>query len=422
MHKILRFDSVGGASGDMILSCLIGLGADPKLILDALQSLPIEEFEIVPSTVVADGFRGIRTEVRTGGQRYPHDTEHHHRNPSEIRHILEGGRLPLRAKSLSLKVFERLAEVEAFVHGTSPTQIQFHELGALDSIVDIVGSCVALDLLEVERVIVGPLPLSRGTTGGAHGVLPLPVPATAELLKDWPVVFTDEPSELVTPTGAALLTTWHTITNPAGTSDLDNRNAEALFLERTACGFGHRQLRSRPNLLRAVLLRRAKRTEEHHDTCLVLEFAVDDMLPEWVGALSYKLLEVGALDVYTTPVQMKKNRPGTLVTVLGRPADREILLELLFRESTTFGIREYMVNRTILARRHEEVNTPYGRIRVKIGSWRGRDICCSPEYEDCMLRAQEHNVPLRTVYEAVMRCLTKTPDGKHSEADSVDQP
>ncbi|MCX7590001.1 MAG: nickel pincer cofactor biosynthesis protein LarC [Kiritimatiellae bacterium] len=405
MNRMVRFDSVGGASGDMILSCLIGLGARKELVFEALRSLSVEKFEITCVQADSRGFTGLRTEVKVTDK----GLSHSHRSLREIRGIIEAAAIPSRAKSLSLQVFERLAEAEARVHGKHRDEICFHEVGAVDSIVDIVGSCIALDLLQVDRVIVGPLPLGQGTTSGSHGVLPLPVPATAELLKGHQVIFTDEPFELVTPTGAALLVTWQQVTNPEGTADsLGTAMDCTLAIEKTAYGLGHRELRSRPNLLRALLVRPTQLHTELRDFCLVLEFTVDDMLPELVGTLCRKLLDMGALDVFATPVQMKKQRPGVLLTILCRPRDRELLVDTVFRESTTFGIREHLESRTVLARRHEETETPYGRVRIKVGTWQGSDIIRSPEHEDCVRLAEQHGVPVRLVYEAALRSTGST--------------
>jgi uncharacterized protein (DUF111 family) len=248
-----------------------------------------------------------------------------------------------------------------------------------------------LELLAIDSVAVGPLPLGHGAVKAAHGMLPLPAPATVELLKGMRVLPVDEPFETVTPTGAALLSTW---------SQSDAPSPTAGRLQRTGYGFGQHRYASRPNLLRALLLESA--VEPAGDECLVLECNLDDTVPELLGSLATRLLSVGALDAFLTPVQMKKQRPGTLLTVLCRPGQREALLDLIFRESTTFGIREHPVRRTILARRQEEVATPFGKVRVKIGEWQGRVITRAPEHDDCARLAQQAGVAVRAVYEAAL--------------------
>jgi len=390
--KVLRFDSVGGASGDMVLAALLGLGVDLKALMAAVRTLGIETFDIMPKPASDSGLSGIHVDVQV-----PHGDHHPHRHLDDIRKLIQGSRMSDKAKALSLAVFERLAEVEAGVHGTSVNEVHFHEVGAMDSIIDVVGSCVALDMLRVDAVTVGPLPLGCGSFKTAHGVMPNPAPATTELLKGHPVVQTEEPFELVTPTGAALLMVWQ------GRGQKSEVRGQQMTIVAQSNGFGHRTLNGRPNLLRAVLFEATDHGPRTTDECLVLESNIDDTNPELIGALAGKLMDQGALDVFTTPIQMKKQRPGILLTVLCRPESRDTLVDLIFTESTTFGIREYLTQRTTLERRLVEVETPYGCIRVKVGSWKGRDITRSPEHDDCVRCAKAHNVPVRVVYEAAAK-------------------
>jgi len=383
----VRFDSIGGAAGNMILGALVDLGANPDELYRQLATLRIEpfRFEIRPA---GDGaLSGTHLEVSVA-----RDPEHA-RRLADIRGLVDGSRLPDRTRRLAMRVFERLAEAEAAVHGCTPEEVHFHEVGALDAVVDIAGACLALELLGIDEVTVGPLPLGTGTTAGAHGTMPIPVPATAALLQGHPVLQTDEPFELVTPTGAALLTTWRDALPPAAP-------AAPRLAGASGTGFGTRRLRGRPNALRASLY---EETPDAPDAaCRVLECTVDDTVPELLGPLLTKLLEQGALDVFTTAVQMKKQRPGQLLTVLCEPGCKDRLIDTIFRETTSFGIREYPVERTVLARRHETVQTPYGGVRVKIGAWRGDDVTHSPEHEDCVRAAAEHGVAVRRVYEAAL--------------------
>ena len=387
--RVLQFQSVGGASGDMILAAFASLGVDLSVVEAALRSLTPEGVRLRVEEAGSHGLHGVRVVVEAPDPDASDCGHLPHRHLSDIAEIIGRAALSERVRAMSLRVFERIAEAEAEVHGTTVERIHFHEVGALDSIADIVGGCLALEILEVDRVVVSPLPLGCGTVECAHGTYPTPAPATTLLLRGFPVSPTDEPFELVTPTGAALLTTWASgEAVPAGSR-----------ITAVGHGFGHRTLQSRPNLLRATLYETAAGVSAGED-CLVLECQVDDTQPELVGNLMDRLLEAGALDVFTTPVQMKKQRPGVLITVLCEDGVREAMLDLLFRESTTFGVREYHTRRTMLERRSLTVETVFGPVRVKVGAWRGEDLTLSPELEDCRKLAAERGAAVRAVYEA----------------------
>lgn len=435
--KILQFDSVGGASGDMILGALIDLGVPVEKIQAAISGLGVEDIHLHADKVVVDGIHGTRAEVHChDGHGHDHDDghEHHHgheheeghvhhhghehdhghpphahephdhghghpphaehRNLHDIEHLIRESALSRGVQEMAVRVFERLGEAEALVHGTTIDQIHFHEVGALDSIADIIGSCVALELLDVGAVTFGPLPQGRGTIRCEHGVYPNPPPATLQLLRGLPVEQTEEPFELVTPTGAALLSTWRSADRaPTGSKPV-----------KIGYGFGQRKLAQRTNCLRAVLLE-AGPADDGSDSVLVLETNLDDTTPEIIGALCERLMGEGALDVFTTPVFMKKQRPATLLSVLCAAPAREKMLELIFRESTTFGIREYEARRTILQRELVTVQTAYGDIRVKIGRRGGTTCARSPEMDDCVAAARRHGVPVREVYLAASSAL-----------------
>lgn len=397
--RTLRIDSIGGASGDMLLAVLFDLGADVDRVRETLRSLPLEPFELRTEPCQDRGLRGLRARVETHAQPAPLDAHRHapHRNLAEILRILEGGALPPSASALSRAVFERLGEAEARVHGTTVDRVHFHEVGATDSILDIAGCCLALERLHIDAVEVGPLPLGSGQTSTAHGVLPLPVPATAELLADHPVTATGEPHELVTPTGAALLMTWKAERQSIPASSYP------AHITRTGFGFGSRRLQGRANAVRALILETAADDSRLADECTVLECNLDDTSPELLGALFEKLPGRGALDAFFVPVQMKKHRPGVLLTVLCRPGSADALKDVIFRESTTFGIREHIVRRTLLKRTHVAVATPYGPVRVKFGMWQGSPVTRAPEYEDCAACAGTHGIAVRAVYEAALQ-------------------
>lgn len=408
-HKVIYFDSVGGASGDMVLACLVDLGADLHKIQADLKQMVPDHFSLTAKPAREGGFMGTRLKV--GISRHGHEHHHppslklrtvpqrlipsgpdchgmHHRNLADIEKLIWAGRFSPPTRERAIGVFRRLAQAEAKVHGVSPQKIHFHEVGAMDSIIDIVGACIALEQVGADKIAVGSLPLGCGTISCAHGTLPSPAPATVELLKGFAVEQTGEKFELVTPTGAALLTTWKNLDGiPPGSKII-----------RAGYGFGNFELAGRPNLLRATLFETAQASAG--ESCLVLECNIDDMSPELTGYLAGRLMEEGALDAFITPVQMKKNRPGILLTVVCDHAYKAKILDIIFRESTTFGVREHDVRRTTLPRRFETVKTPYGTVRLKTGSWNGKEITRAPEFEDCLKLAKKAKVSLRKIYEA----------------------
>ena len=403
--KIVQFQSVGGASGDMLLAALLDLGVEPAWLRRQLATLPLEPFRLVARPFGSHGLHGTQVAVveqgghakAEGRRQKAEGARHRHaRSFKDIRRLIERSRLPAAVRAQSVRVFRRLAEVEAGIHQVAVEAVHFHEIGAVDSIVDIVGACLALHRLDVAQVVVDPLPVGSGTVACAHGVYPVPAPATEALLRGFPVLSGDEPYELVTPTGAALLMEWRTLDQwPAGSR-----------LVKAGHGFGPRQLVRRPNLLRAVLLETADAGAAAADEGLLLECNLDDTTPELIGLLTQRLLAAGALDVWTTAIQMKKQRPGVLLSVLCRGTQRIAMLDLIFRESTTFGVREIAIRRTVLARRLEERATPYGPIRIKVGIWQGAEVTRAPEMDDCAARAAERKVPVRVVYEAACRAAT----------------
>ncbi len=378
----------------MILGALIGLGVSVEELNEELKSLQIDPFEIVIDEIVEQGMSGVRAKVVLHEHHHHHDHEHGHHHGRHLSTILKqinASELPELVKKSASLVFQRIGEAEAAIHGVDIEKIHFHEVGAMDSIVDIVGCCLALHKLGVDAVSIRSLPQGHGTIECAHGTYPNPAPATLRLLEGFPVQELDEPFELVTPTGAALISTWRTAEVPATGSRATQ----------TAYSFGHRKLDRRPNLLRATLYEETEDTTA--DECLVLECNLDDTTPELVGCLFDQLLEAGALDVFTTPVFMKKQRQGILLTVLCLPPDRERMINLIFHESTTFGVREHLSRRTVLERSFKEVETPYGPVRIKIGTRNGKVVTASPEIEDCRNLAKNKGVAVRAVYEATIK-------------------
>lgn len=418
MKRFIRFDSVGGASGDMLLSALVSLGADLEKIRSSIASFFPEPLHFHQESVCKSGICGVHVSIHSehhhadesqwmeSGEHHEHAHEHDHhhvhghchRSYADIRKLLETSSLSNWVKGRALDVFRSIAEAEAKIHGKTPDTVHFHEVGAWDSVADIVGVCLALEQLEVAGISCGPLPSGIGTIFCAHGEMPNPAPATQVLLEGMPIVQTNEPHELVTPTGAALL---------GVLSRTLEKFPTASTVVRSGIGFGSRELEKRPNLLRATLVEATAGVECAEDDILLMETNLDDANPEWLGALSEDLLEAGAKDVWYTPILMKKGRPATELHVLSDSDRAQALRELIFRESGTLGIRYYPVQRETLDRRDVRVQTNIGEASVKIGSKNGEDWVVSPEFSVCRELAKKHGIPLREVYEMVREAYRK---------------
>lgn len=380
--RIAYFDCFNGAAGDMIVASLIDAGADVVTLRQQLAALPLEGYSLSIERVTKQGFAATRFHVHLDDT-----TEQPHRHLGHIRKIIDASRLPPAVKEMTLRIFTRLAEAEAKVHGTTIERVHFHEVGAVDAILDVVGAVLGLDLLRADQVVCSAVPVGSGTVTCRHGVMPVPAPATAELLRGIPMAASDETGELTTPTGAAVLTTLAASFGPAPT----------MTLQAVGYGAGTREGRTRPNLLR-VLIGEANTLGET-DTVTVLETNLDDCPPELIGHCLELLFAEGALDAFITPIQMKKSRPGVMLTVLCEPHRADALERVLFAETTTFGVRRHLTGRTRMRRRHETVTTRFGDIRVKVGEW-GEQRTASPEYEDCRAAAERCGVPLRDVFAA----------------------
>jgi pyridinium-3,5-bisthiocarboxylic acid mononucleotide nickel chelatase len=381
--KIAYFDLVAGASGDMLLGALVDAGLPFAALGEALNGLHLPGFELRSARVMRGAFAATKVDVEIADEATA-------RHLPEIEAVIEGGDLPPAVQERALRIFRRMVVAEAAIHDAPAESVHLHELGALDTIVDVTGVLLGLELLGVERVVVSPIPLGRGVLVGSHGRMPLPAPATVALLAGAPVVGVDLALETVTPTAAALLTEL-----AAGYGPIP-----AMRLEATGYGAGARTT-PEPNILR-VLLGEAASPEDPEEELDLLETSIDDMNPELYGYLFERLFAGGALDATLAPVIMKKNRPGIVVSVLCRPEDAQALRNLLFTETTTLGIRRQRVARSCLARQSETVGTPYGAVRVKVARWGAGAIKAAPEYEDCRAAAQAHDVPLRVVYAAAL--------------------
>jgi uncharacterized protein (TIGR00299 family) protein len=390
---VAHFDCFSGISGDMTVAALLDAGVPPSAVQDAVASLGLP-VTLHVEKVKKGGFAATYLHVEA-----PEETEHRHLADIEV--ILAKGALSPRQRELALRIFRRLAEAEAAVHGMPVEKVHFHEVGALDSIADITAAAVGLDLLGVERFSSGPVAVGSGMVQCAHGLMPVPAPATAELLKGVPLRSTTIKSELTTPTGAAILTTvvdeW--VEQPA------------LTLERIGHGAGKKNFPDQPNLLRLFVGTAAapEAADLESDQVWVLETNLDDLPAEIVGYCFERLLAAGALDVYTTPITMKKNRPGVLLSVLAPPEKLRELELVLFQETTTLGVRRYLAGRHKLHRKPHAVETPWGRVQGKLGWHDGRPAVFAPEYEDCARVARAHAVPLREVYAQALRAFVAPP-------------
>ena len=382
---IAYFDCLSGISGDMILGAIIDAGLPLDDLKSELTGLGLSGYRLSAAKVKKAGMSGTQVVVESTEQ----PTERH---LSEILSIIEESRLDSPVKEQSSTIFRRLAAAEAKVHGQEPESVHFHEVGAIDAIVDVVGAVAGLRRLGIERIYSSSLPLGRGWIQSAHGKLPVPAPATAELVKEVPTYAGDMEAELVTPTGAAILTTLCQDFGPM----------PPMTVAKIGYGAGSRDL-SQPNLLRIFVGSPSAVCETVPERITVLETNIDDMNPEFYDHLMDRLLSQGALDAYLTPIYMKKNRPATMVTVLAPAQHREELLTILFQETTTLGVRIWETERRCLARETREVETQFGKVRVKIGRLGDRITTIAPEYEDCRRLALEHQVPLKEVYQEAER-------------------
>jgi pyridinium-3,5-bisthiocarboxylic acid mononucleotide nickel chelatase len=456
-QKTLYLDIFSGISGDMFIGALLDLGVDAHELEHELEKLNLEGYHLHVSRAQKAAIEGVKFDVHlahehshehthAGGvtHTHPHSHEHHHhgedehahghehphhheddqdahqhqhghhhheeeehehshgRNFSEIKNLISSSRLSDWAKEKSIAVFHRIAVAEGKIHGLPPDQVHFHEVGAVDSIVDIVGACIGLELLGKPRVLAASVVEGTGWINCAHGRFPIPAPATLSILgaRNIAVTQCDEPQELVTPTGAALLAELVEEFGPM----------RELVAEKIGFGLGTRDNKTRPNVLRAILGKTAGSNSKHDwetDTIVVLETNLDDINPEILGHFVEQALSAGALDVFHTPIQMKKNRPGVLLTVLCAEADGDKFADLILRETSSFGVRRHIAERRKLRREFASVKTPYGEVTVKVGKLDGKVIQASPEFESCKKLARSAKVPLKVIYECAATALNR---------------
>ncbi|GAE88336.1 nickel pincer cofactor biosynthesis protein LarC [Acetivibrio straminisolvens] len=394
--RILYFDCFSGASGDMILGALLDLGIDVELFKRELLGLNLDGFDIVIEKKIINSIAVTDVNVIVKEECNHHTGHHHHceRNLADIENIIDKSSLKDSVKGLSKKIFREIARAEAKVHNKSIKDVHFHEVGAIDSIVDIVGAAICLDLLKVDKIYSSPMHDGTGFIECRHGKLPVPVPAVLEMLKDSniPYITEDVNTELVTPTGIGII---KCVVSKFG-------SMPPMTIESVGYGAGKRQT-GRFNALRCIL-GNVEHKEKNDDEICVLETNIDDMNPEILGYVMNRLFENGALDVFYTSVYMKKNRPGVVLTVLSDREQEEKLVNIILTETTTLGIRKTIAKRYILERDMKYVNTEFGRIRVK-ESFLGDYKKYSPEFEDCKKVAQELKIPLWKVYDAVCKAI-----------------
>jgi pyridinium-3,5-bisthiocarboxylic acid mononucleotide nickel chelatase len=388
--RLLYFDCIAGMSGDMALGALIDAGADLEPIRKVLEQLPVEPFELDVGSVESGGIGATRVHVRTSSDGLI-------RTYASIRSLLDMAEMPLDAKAMAQRIFRRLAEAEAMVHRRDLDQVTFHEVGAVDSIVDIVGTALALASLKVDRVFASAIPTGMGMVKTEHGLLPIPAPAVLELLRGAPMYSRNVSVELVTPTGAAILASL-----VEGFGELPN-----MRIEHVGYGAGSARL-DFPNVVRVVVGEAERDTVSPADeaplgTELLLETNVDDLNPELYSYVLERLFAAGAQDAWLTPIVMKKGRPAVTISVLVSPSRQEAVRQVLFREAGTLGIRAMVVDKQTLERDWVEVTTQHGSVRVKIGRLEGNAVTVAPEFEDCVKVAREAGVPARDVYEEATR-------------------
>ncbi len=387
--KIAYFDCFSGASGDMILGALIDAGFNQKELSKELKKLGIDNYELSSKKVLRSAITGTKFDVSINESAIK-DEHHKRRTLKDISRLINESTLSDSVKKDSIRIFENLAHAEAKVHNMSPEDVHFHEVGAVDSIVDIVGAVIAFDSLKIEKIYFSPIRTGTGFVKCHHGQFPVPAPATIEILKGFHVVSTNIQRELTTPTGAAILTTL----------GVNTEKCPEITLHQIGYGAGSHEIPQIPNLLRIMIGETVTVTEQ--DEVWMLETNIDDMPGEHFGYLLEKILDAGALDGFLTPVQMKKSRPGTLISVLVDDEYLSRVERIIFEQSTTFGIRKYKVSRNKLNRKFVDVKTEYGMIKVKIGILNGCVKNISPEHENCRKIADAKELPLKLVYNAAI--------------------
>ena len=406
MARVLYLDGFSGISGDMLLGAFLDAGLPIEALRTALGSLAVSGYSIAAEPVLRAGVSATRFVVQEDGgpghehshahvdeqgrvhvhsHAHDHEPGHHHNSLPEIRALIDASSLSQSGKTRAKALFQRLADAEARIHQMPIEEVHLHEVGELDSIIDIVGAVFAMEWAGADRIVCSPLNVGGGTVKSAHGIFPVPAPATLALLGDAPIYSGSIQKELVTPTGALLATGYADSFGPI----------PPMTIEKIGYGAGTRDNEGTPNVLRILIGQSTERP--HSERVVVIECEIDDMNPQLFGTAMERLYAAGALEVFYVPVQMKKNRPGTLLTVVGRPDQRGTLTDVIFRETTTIGLRYTEVERECLEREIVSVETSLGQVRFKLASRGGRVINATPEFEDCAALARAHNIAVKDV-------------------------
>ena len=386
------FDCYSGISGDMILGALVDLGVNIKDIRKALKKIDLTGYKLQAKKVQRNGLSC--TQITVVIEKSKHHDSQPHRSFTNIRRLIENSGLPAKVKSNSVEIFKRIAKVEAQIHNTTIEKIHFHEVGGIDSIVDIVGGVWAIESLKLDKIYSSALNVGEGFVDCAHGRLPVPAPATLKLLKGIPIFSTGVKTELTTPTGAALI----------GFYSSKFQSMPEMTISDDGYGAGSRIILSMPNLLRVMV---GEMSLNEPDSLVMIETNIDDMNPEIFDAVMDSLFKAGALDVYFSSIIMKKSRPATKISVLAEKQEREILSKILLRETTSFGVRFYDVGRLTLEREMQKLKTVYGIIKIKTGSLDGEIVQATPEFEDCRNAARKKKVSVKKVYDDVLAMAQK---------------
>jgi len=397
--RIAYFDCFAGISGDMTLGALVDAGADFENLKSQLAELGVKDYSITLDRVIQHGISASKVRVHLNNEHH-HEHHHHGRSFTDIKRLIESSSLSDYVKSKSVAIFKRLGEAEAKIHGKGIEEIHFHEVGAVDSIIDIVGACICLELLGIDKVYCSPMPTFHGTVEIAHGTFPLPAPATVEILKDVPWRELGIEGEMVTPTGAAIVAE---LAESFG-------SMPAMTLQATGYGAGAKDF-GIPNVLRVMVGESADKTSEHEEVA-VIESNIDDLSPQIYEVVMERLFAAGALDVYLTPIQMKKNRPATLLCVICSPESVNTIADILFEETSTIGLRVDKRSRICLPRETVNVETAYGPIRIKTARKDSKIINAQPEYEDCKAAAAKHNIAVKIVRDSAIAAFYNRGDAE----------
>lgn len=386
--KILSYDCFSGISGDMNLGAMIDLGVDKSYLIAELNKLRLEGWELLVEKDQRHGITGTKVTVRQTKH------EHAHRHLSDIEEIIGNSELDDATKELSRKIFMKIAVAESKVHNVPLDHVHFHEVGAIDSIIDVVGAAICFRALDIEKVHVSTIELGGGFVNCDHGKLPVPAPATAEIISGLPVKKGGVNFEATTPTGAAIVAVLGT----------EFGNCPEFIIQKTAYGIGHKDNHDVPNLLRVFLGESVAKESTGHEA-LLLQCNIDDMNPEFFEYISEKLFSAGASDVYLSTIMMKKGRPGNVISIICESGLHEAMKSIIFTESTSLGIRTFPFRKDTLVRKFDVIETMYGTVNVKRSFYNGKEVSSKPEYEDCKRIAAENNLPLKQVYNNILSAL-----------------